>query len=674
MSGITIDKLESKEDFVDSDLLPIGDKGTAILKKVTFANLVKKLKTVIGSTDSGSDYIPDYVKEESERVAKQVLSHQNANTFTFLAITDAHYLSSNENIVNGIIHAGYGLDLVRNAVNIDFAVNLGDNSWGSSVSGSETTIEVGLEEIRSVNKNIDSAFRGLPNFRTPGNHDNLAFNYEYNGNDYLDGEELFPLYGAYNKGAVYPDGEKDRGYCYRDFEAFKLRVITMNTCDLKDLDPSNEESMYTSGTQMKWFAETIDLSGKSDAEEWGIIIYSHHPLDFGISILCCRILRAYIAGTSFESFTRDGITISYDYTGKNKASIIGNIHGHNHNLKLDNLHWLISGSTTEAIDVKRMCIPNACFMRSNERGTPANTADVFDIDYGEDVTYNKTAGTAQDTAFCVVTVDTKNKMVYSDHYGAGYSQSWSYAADGGETVKTYTVQNNLTNANNSNTTTTVEQGSSYVATISAISGYVIDSVTVTMAGTDVTSSVYADGKINISNVTGNIVITVVASLDIVIDVPNVLPEAQVFTDGDSSPLDGVGYRDGYYQSSSGGIGSAAAGFTCTGLIPITKGSDGLYPTIYIKGCEWANASQCRLYFYNSSKGIINPASVGGTATGTTLITWVTITELGDNYYMFEPTSALSDTTQTNYNTVAYFAISIKGSGADLIITLDEPIE
>ena len=286
-----------------------------------------------GSGSGGvSDSILGYVREEAERVAKQVRSHQNADTFSFLAISDAHYKEGDTNITSGITHAGQAMDLIRSAVHIDFAVNLGDNSWGSSISGSQTTIEDGLEEICAVNKCIDASFRGIPNFRTPGNHDNLAFNYAFNGNEYLDADKLFPLYGAYNAGSIFPDGEKDRGYCYRDFEEFKLRVITMNTCDLKDLDPSKKESMYTSGTQMKWFAETLDLSNKSDAENWGIIIYSHHPLDFGISILCCRVLKAYLAGTTVDSFTRDGITVSYDYTGKNKASIIGNIHGHNHNL------------------------------------------------------------------------------------------------------------------------------------------------------------------------------------------------------------------------------------------------------------------------------------------------------------------------------------------------------
>ena len=75
-------------------------------------------------------------------------------------------------------------------------------------------------------------------------------------------------------------------------------------------------------------------------------------------------------------------------------------------------------------------------------------------------------------------------------------------------IVTYSITNNLTHATNSNTATTITEGSSYTATITADTYYELDTVTVTMGGTDVTSTVYSNGSINISSVTGNIVITV----------------------------------------------------------------------------------------------------------------------------------------------------------------------
>lgn len=76
---------------------------------------------------------------------------------------------------------------------------------------------------------------------------------------------------------------------------------------------------------------------------------------------------------------------------------------------------------------------------------------------------------------------------------------------------TYTVTNTLTNAVNSNNTVSVEQGASYNATITANNGYVLDSVKVTMGGTDISASAVSGGTITIASVTGNIVITATAT-------------------------------------------------------------------------------------------------------------------------------------------------------------------
>ena len=72
----------------------------------------------------------------------------------------------------------------------------------------------------------------------------------------------------------------------------------------------------------------------------------------------------------------------------------------------------------------------------------------------------------------------------------------------------FNVTNNLTNCVNSNTDTTTIEGSTYTATITAEDGYTLDSVTCTMGGVDQTVT---DGVINISSVTGDIVITASAT-------------------------------------------------------------------------------------------------------------------------------------------------------------------
>lgn len=61
---------------------------------------------------------------------------------------------------------------------------------------------------------------------------------------------------------------------------------------------------------------------------------------------------------------------------------------------------------------------------------------------------------------------------------------------------------------------TAVKNSTYTATVTANEGYKIDTVTVTMGGTDITSSAYTGGNITISNVSGEIIINAVAVEDI----------------------------------------------------------------------------------------------------------------------------------------------------------------
>ena len=76
-------------------------------------------------------------------------------------------------------------------------------------------------------------------------------------------------------------------------------------------------------------------------------------------------------------------------------------------------------------------------------------------------------------------------------------------------ANSYSVTNNITNCATSNPSTFVLKNSSYTAILTPNIGYTLDTVTVTMGGVDITSTVYESTTktISISNVTGNIVIT-----------------------------------------------------------------------------------------------------------------------------------------------------------------------
>lgn len=78
---------------------------------------------------------------------------------------------------------------------------------------------------------------------------------------------------------------------------------------------------------------------------------------------------------------------------------------------------------------------------------------------------------------------------------------------GSETTK-YTITNTLNNATTSNSAVLVDANSSYTAIIRENDGYTLETITVTMGGTDITSSAVSGTTITITAVTGNVVITV----------------------------------------------------------------------------------------------------------------------------------------------------------------------
>ena len=97
------------------------------------------------------------------------------------------------------------------------------------------------------------------------------------------------------------------------------------------------------------------------------------------------------------------------------------------------------------------------------------------------------------------------------------------------------ITNTLSNCVSSNSSKFVDKGSSYSATISASTGYTLTgaTVSVTMGGTDITSTAYNNGSITIASVNGNIVITVTAAAISVSSISAVYTQSGTVYDTDS---------------------------------------------------------------------------------------------------------------------------------------------
>lgn len=94
--------------------------------------------------------------------------------------------------------------------------------------------------------------------------------------------------------------------------------------------------------------------------------------------------------------------------------------------------------------------------------------------------------------------------------GADFAQN---AVDGTDIETYYSISRSLTHCTLSNSATSVASGNGYTANVAASTGYTLSSVAVTMGGTDITSTVYSNGRISIPAVTGNVTITAVATAD-----------------------------------------------------------------------------------------------------------------------------------------------------------------
>ena len=114
------------------------------------------------------------------------------------------------------------------------------------------------------------------------------------------------------------------------------------------------------------------------------------------------------------------------------------------------------------------------------------------------------------------------------------------------TGPTYTITNTLSNCASSNASASIGINESYAATITANSGYTLDgaTVSVTMGGTDITSTAYNGGAISIPSVTGNVVITVAAAEKVKVNLfdkndPDVVLRGRINSSGNA-----VAYADG----------------------------------------------------------------------------------------------------------------------------------
>ena len=473
---------------------------------------------------------PDYIVAEAERVASNVQATRTAKSLVFPVMSDFHLWSGNSDHNNSLIsaqYAGMGIAELKKRIHLDFTGYLGDYSWMNTSYIAEQV----MKDITAVKKTTNTDDTEI---WCVGNHD---LNYGKNRDRLLTLDEMYSYIGA-NSDGVKPFENTERGYGYIDFADQKIRVIYLNTCDASDLvvpaiGTENASSEWISPTQIQWLADTaLDFSNKDKPSEWGIVLVGHHPLHYSLGCFgsMMTILEAYKDGLSGElsctlridtdasgNKTYPQQKVSYNFSAEDRAEIICNIHGHNHNCgssKISSTTWKNSTEVTPWL--WRFCIPNISAGRYNESATSTNEAfktnfGEFD-DNGNPVYWTKETGTAKATSFCVVNIDRKDKKIYAYIFGAGKDRVFSYAEE--YVPAEYNIGVSVSNCSASaNNPTVITEDGTATLTFTANSGYELpDTVSVTGASYSWDKST---GTLTLSVPTTDVAVSVVAIKNIV---------------------------------------------------------------------------------------------------------------------------------------------------------------
>lgn len=492
---------------VDADQLDADMSGVAAsirakggtTEQLAWPDGYKAAIAAIQGEGGGYGDVPTYHYVETLRVAENISTFKKAhpNHLIFGAVSDIHVYNANSTYEakskTSIKHAAFGLEMVGAMAGCDFIANLGDNCWENGIDTDNAL--VGAEYSMNA---LKAGRDRLKTYSLVGNHDTSNST-----------QKMYDLIGKHNTFDV-RSTTQIRCFGYDDYEDKKVRVIVLNTGDYWNI----KGGCALSYEQKDFLLRALDLSAKSDAADWGIILLSHIPLDwnggdYNFYADLQAILNAYEDGTTASitvssSYARgetpgnyatySGGKLVYNYSGKNAAKIIANIHGHVHTNKVGKL---------ANTNIARVATVNVNPDLNKSESYP-EYGD-YSITSAEAVKIAKVSGTAKDTAATFYCIDLDAQIIYAFGYGADIDRTIVY-----KDATVYAIAYNLTGVTSNNTTTAIIEGEAFTATLSANAGYALDTVTVKMGGVDITATAYSNGVIAIAKVTGNIVITATA--------------------------------------------------------------------------------------------------------------------------------------------------------------------
>lgn len=339
--------------------------------------------------------------------------------FNLAFLTDLHWNDADQRRCRAAKHA---LTAIAQTAPLDLVCFGGDYIF----NWSEETAENARADITACRRVFSDLT--VPSIWLRGNHENNG----YIGQR-LDRAEIFTRTSRAQQtlpGFVSNPEDPYGCYGYLDFENARVRIIAVNTGDNDAMGPTvtlagNAADLISCHNiavpQLRWIADqALDLSDKDAPTEWTILVLSHIPIyntndwynshsytDMDGKTWTCNVqnletvMAAYRDGGSV-SISLNGETMEKDFADVTPAGGILFINGHGHALNAsahNGFHYITC--------------PNLC-----SNGEKVSSDGVI---YAKGL-----AGTVEETAFNVLTIDTANRVVHAWIYGAGFDRDIQY--------------------------------------------------------------------------------------------------------------------------------------------------------------------------------------------------------------------------------------------------------
>lgn len=360
--------------------------GTGIIESPTGKdNVVKSRRNKKDHIDLGIDMLDYDVIDYIDTVS----SHQNANTVSFLQVTDTHYDQGNILIEQDYPHAQPGIgkgnykmsnpyynqfigreghkDMFKNIgkiashfkVPVQFAMHTGD-----IIDGAPNSVDERFHSLDIALNAMDDGLK-MKNYVTMGNHDLMRGEPEQGNRNII---RTLPDRRLINQRLMQHvldqrGGAKvasiDHGY-YRIFDGVhKMVYIMINTHDNQDTTPGQANTQGAiSKAQVDWLVETL----KMIPEDYHVVFFGHHTLppakwkksapsnDYTWWLynlngdVVTDIIQAFQLSQAVTTYTKQTYVWQpkefvgrwrVDFTGRKKGRVIEYATGHQHN----NYQW-----------------------------------------------------------------------------------------------------------------------------------------------------------------------------------------------------------------------------------------------------------------------------------------------------------------------------------------------